>query len=243
MKRNEMAKDFRSLSQFLSNWGRNVKNPGLLNNIAISEDGKAQLNYSILESEPLTFINIDLDRHCIPFGIEKLNKKDITLEVKLTTFCKESNEDKENQDPIENLGVNIAIDIAYAMDNAIKDACCSWHLDKGSSSTSLFSHPIYHMNFGGNYMNKRGNDFGKLLLMPAPRIIHPPMDIILSCDFIIRNFYEKKNHKSITELPGYITLLERAKARYWKPYSKAFTSKWHDEMAIQNLSYSSLVGH
>jgi hypothetical protein len=242
MKRNELKKDFRSLSQFLSDWGRNVKNPGLLSNIAVTQGKNALLNYGILETNPLTFINIDLDRHCLPMGIEKINKKDITLEVKLTSFCKEANTDDESSDPIESLGINIAINSMHLIGDEIKEASCSWHLDKGETGTALFSHPIYHMNFGGNHMQKQGDVFGNLLLLPAPRIIHPPLDIILSCDFIIRNFYSIRNHKSITENPGYKELLKRAKKRYWLPYSKAFASKWDEDLTINNLTHSSITG-
>lgn len=243
MKRNELAKDFRSLSQFLSDWGKKVKNPGILNNVNIISDASNHLNYGILESEPLTFINIDLDRHCIPQGIEKLKKDEAIIEIKLTSLHKEANHDNENIDPIHALGVNMAIDVTYSIKGDMKEATCSWHLDKGETGASAFSHPIYHMNFGGNHMNKQGDVFGKLLLMSAPRIIHPPLDIILSCDFIIRNFYKIETHTAITENPGYKELLERAKNRYWMPYFKAFASKWYAEVNVENLPYTSLVGH
>lgn len=242
MKRLLIKKDLRTLSGLLSNWGKNVKNAEILQSITIG-DVNSCLNYSIFDANPLKFINIDLDRHCIPVGIEKLPPSDIEITAKLTATYSEKNEDHDDFDPLESLGVNIMIDANYCNGSDVLDASCSWHLDRGAPTDAVFSHPMYHMNFGGSSMVKQGNVYGKLLLLTSPRIIHPPMDIILSCDFIIRNFYTKKNHIKITQLPAYKSLLESAKTRYWKPYTKAFSSKWNDNGGISNLSYMDLVGH
>lgn len=243
MTENDIKKDLRSLSGLLSGWGRNVKNSRMLQQIKVTENVGKCLKYSIAPAEPLTFINIDLDRHCIPSGIEKLSKGDIDVEVRLTASYAERKKDIVTEDPIEELGVNIIINAEYETEDERKEVTCSWHLDKDAPTGSIFSHPLYHMNFGGSHMIKQGNVFGKLLLLAAPRIIHPPMDIILSCDFIIRNFYEKKNHQKITQDRAYITLLEKAKERYWEPYGRAFTSHWHREMSIDNLPHALVTGH
>ena len=238
----EIKKDLRSLSGLLSTW-RNVKNPNILQNIVFTEIGDSRVKYSIFDTEPLTFINVDLDRHCIPSGIEKFKSSEIDFEVKLMSNYVEFDNKSEFIDPINELGVRIIAEIFYPDGNDVRDANCSWHLDKGAPSDSIFSHPIYHMNFGGSHMTKQGNTFGKLLLLTAPRIIHPPMDIILSCDFIIRNFYTKEKHIKITELPSYKTILDKAKLRYWKPYGQAFVSNWDKGLAVKNLSSISLFGH
>lgn len=238
---NELKKDLRSLSGLLDKW-RNVKNPNILQNIVFQANA-SKVEYSITEAEPLIFRNIDLDRHCLPIGIEKIPKDDINAEVKLTTRFTESTLDSETKDPFNSLGVNISVSVEYIENNAMQDANCSWHLDKGAPVSATFSHPEYHMNFGGLNMTKQGAAYGKLLLLTSPRIIHPPMDLILSCDFIIRNFYLKSNHSNITSLPSYIDILNRAKTRYWKPFSKAFYSHWDDDMAIDNLNAKQLYGH
>lgn len=244
MKQNDIRKDLRSLAGLLSGWGRYVKNPNILHTLSILENtGTKDLRYSIYESEPLTFIKIDLDRHCLPTGIEKLAEDDVDFEVKLTFICSESNEDSFRTDPIKSLGVNIIIDLCYNDGKELKHANCSWHLDKRSPTEASFSHPEYHMNFGGNHMVKQGNVFGNLLLLPSPRIIHPPMDIILSCDFIIRNFYTRQNHKKITQNPAYLEIIKNAKARYWSPYTSAFSSNWDASKKVENLPYINLVGH
>lgn len=244
MKQNDIRKDLRSLSGLLSGWGKYVKNPNMLQNLNINEIVKGgDLHYTITVSEPLTFLRIDLDRHCLPSGIEKIPANDIEFEVAMTLLCSESKEDNAEQDPIKSLGVNIIVKALYSNGTDLKEANCSWHLDKGSPVGAIFSHPEYHMNFGGSHMVKQGDIFGNLLLLSSPRIIHPPMDIILSCDFIIRNFYSKANHRKITDNPKYLEIIERAKARYWQPYSKAFFSNWNEDQKVVNLPYKSLIGH
>lgn len=243
MKLNEVKKDLRSLSGQLSNWGKYVKNPDLLQNISVTKGADGHLRYNIDDAKPLVFLNVDLDRHCLPRGIENIPKTDISVELKLTSRFVEHEVDRDEHDPIEALGVNFVLEALFAQGEELCEAHCSWHLDKGAPSDANFSHPMYHMNFGGASMTKRGNIFGNLLLLASPRLVHPPMDIILSCDFVVRNFYEKKNHQKLTTNPVYLEIVDRAQKRYWRPYLKTLSSKWNDNTTIKNLTYSTLVGH
>lgn len=238
----ELKKDLRTLSGLLENW-KNVRNPNLLQNINFKSTNPNNIDYSILESNPLIFRNIDLDRHCLPLGIEKIPKDEITVEIKLTTKYNEFIIQSETLDPFHSLSVNFIINVDYLQDNTLKEANCSWHLDKGAPSDALFAHPEYHMNFGGSNMSKNSASYGTLLLLAAPRLLHPPLDLVLGCDFIIRNFYLKTSHVGITSLPAYNEILLRAKNRYWKPYGKAFYSHWDDSFIIGNLHAKKLLGH
>ena len=243
MRKNEIAKDFRSLSGFLQNWDNNVNNPRILYKIAFNkiDDGKS-IDYSILKSEPLIFNNIDIERHSIPKGIEKIPKEDIMSKVKLTAQCREKTQPSNNEDPLEGLGVSILTEITFEENNKFRNLIYSLHLDKGGDLKADYLHPEYHLNFGGIHMCEKGDVYGDLFLMPTPRIMHPPMDIILSCDFIVRNFYKRENHKKLTQNPSYINLINRAKDRFWQPYSNALASKWINS-EISNLPYSVLTGH
>lgn len=243
MKRNDIMSDLRSLSHFLGNWGKNVKNPEMLNSLTVADKTKNAIGYTVDISKPLVFKNIDIERHVVPTGLDKLKADDREVEVKLTINCQELKSDEEMIDPIEELGVAIMIDITYNDGADVKEVSCCWHLDKGEAAGALYSHPIYHMNFGGNHMVKQGDVFGKLLLLPSPRIIHPPMDIVLACDFIIRNFYTIARHKQLTENPGYQQLLSNASARYWKNYSYAMASSWNPALQVKNLPAVKVYGH
>ena len=248
MRENEIKRDLRSLSQLLSNWDKNVKNPNVLNNDLVFTPGGGNINYSLERSTPLIFKDIDLERHSIPSGIENLNSNEKDFEVHLNILLSEvTSDDDPNFDPILRLGVAIKVKGDYIKADSLKSVICSWHLDRDSTATSGYSHPTYHLNFGGDHMTSfaiaEDGYFGNLLLLPNPRIIHPPMDLILSCDFIIKNFYKKSRHQKITDLPAYKTLVDRASKRYWASFANAFASKWNNDLIVKNLSHNNVIGN
>ena len=241
----QIAKELRALGELLRRWGY-VKNTSNLAHLDVKQLQDGLISYEFNDSTAIIFNGVDMYNHCLPRGIEKIPKDEIDLFVKLMTIVTQSPFDDDG-DPIRHLGVNIVVEAQYYLtghDDLIA-VNCAWHLDKGAPQGAEFSHPLYHLNFGGSNMTKQGDVFGKLLLLAAPRIIHPPMDIILSCDFIIRNFYGKAKHEKITKKPEYIRLIERAHRRYWKPYYNAMLSHWleSDKGKIENPSFKDLAGH
>ncbi|WP_353122421.1 hypothetical protein [Dysgonomonas capnocytophagoides] len=105
-----------------------------------------------------------------------------------------------------------------------------WHLDFDSSSNNEYIHPDFHLTFGGNAMKSDGDDenqvFGKVLLIPSPRLPHPPMDAILGIDFIIKNFVKKDIANAITCNPQYRKLIRQSQERLWRPYMLSITKHW-----------------
>jgi hypothetical protein len=246
MRENEIRADLRTLAHFLDNWDKNVKNASLLNQIKVTST--PLISYSISTSQPLIFSNIDIDRHSIPTGIDSIPKDDRLFNVHINIlFAEEVKLTSELYDPISKLGVAFKIKGEYIKGEEIKKAMCSWHLDKTTSSGSSFHHPTYHLNFGGDHMIdevKLNNDcFGNLLLLPNPRVIHPPMDIILSCDFVIKNFYTKSRHQKLTQSNGYIRLIEKARKRYWESFVYALISNWDTTFTVSNLEFENVIGN
>ena len=247
---NDIKKELRAFSYFLVNWKSNVKNADLLNRLDIS-NSQRKIDYSLQRSEHLIFQNLDIERHVIPQGIDKLcpdTERD--FEVELTINLVQIDKYVEKNDPIISLGLSIKIEGEYEKEGEdIQNAICSWHLDKGVAEGAKYNHPVYHMNFGGDLMSDKiieeenPNYFGKLLLLPSPRIMHPPMDIILACDFIIKNFYETDNHRELTTQPGYLELIRKAKNRYVKPYAYALVSNWESAFEVEKLNHSSIFGY
>lgn len=235
----EIAKDLRALSHHLNSWDKHVRNAEVLCKIFPKEKTSGVLDYMLMESTPLIFQHIDIEPHSRPAGIEKLPKHEQKSEVTLTAMCKERSKTKPTQDPLLGLGVNIAIQATFKE----KPHHCSWHLDRDNRNhKENFSHPVYHLNFGGQQMTKRGIEYPNLLLMPAPRTIHFPMEIILACDFIVHNFYSKSTHSRLTNMPGYVGLLKRTRERYWKPFANAISSEWYPERKVDDLTHQMIIG-
>lgn len=157
----------------------------------------------------------------IPYDIK-------TIEISLSNTCKFVSENiGTNKDVIgEKEGdYNFQIDI-IGWDEDGKDFYACWHLDKNiKSAPPKYTHPLYHLQFGGNTM---GEDVGKVLLLGSPRIPHPPMDLFLGFHFIINNFYSSKDYtwvKDILNDGEYQEIIVRAQKRMWEPYFSAYSGK------------------
>lgn len=167
----------------------------------------------------------------IPNKIET-NIKEILLELKvvITELPYSENEIKDSilQNERTKYGVQIVV---YGKTSESPSYKMSWHLDKHIRSQNDergkgFAHPEYHFNMGGFALTKEENfDFGQILLIDTPRLIHPPLDIVLSIDFVLKNFYGIRV-KNLTDSNQYKTIISNAKERLWRPFYIALASHW-----------------
>jgi len=108
---------------------------------------------------------------------------------------------------------------------------CAWHFDRhiqGSNQT-VEAHPLFHFQHGGHAMEIYDDqDLGQLLLLPAPRFAHPPMDAILAIDFVLSNFAVDCWQK-LREDTTYARILKDAQRRCWLPYIKNIASWWDND--------------
>ncbi len=191
----------------------------------------------------LEFKNICLDRHVRPSTIADLIKdNNYTSRLLLSIVCKSTHVRNENsarleiiKDPIIDLGVKFVVQFDHLDTNCeIKTLQSSWHLDKHDSSKTVSSiHPLYHYEFGGSEITKTdGFHFGDFILLDTPRIMHPPLDIVLSIDFILKNFYKYQDHKKLTSSSTYKKCVQNAQHRLWRPYLISLSSHFHDFTSI-----------
>lgn len=105
----------------------------------------------------------------------------------------------------------------------------AWHFDKhihkDGDALTKYSHPEYHIAFGGEKME--GKDiYGSTLILPSPRIAYPPMDAPLGINFILQNYFNKKKNKRILNNPIYSQIIKNSQNRLVLPYAQSFISKW-----------------
>jgi hypothetical protein len=109
----------------------------------------------------------------------------------------------------------------------------SWHLDKHIRTKyheegrgKGFIHPEYHFNMGGFALTKEESfNYGNVLLIDTPRILHPPLDIVLSIDFVLKNFYGVRV-LNLVESRAYKRIIDGAKRRLWRPYFITLAHHW-----------------
>jgi len=117
----------------------------------------------------------------------------------------------------------------------------AWHLDRDirglEPSKPKFDHPLYHFQSGGNHLEEK--QINGAVFISAPRLPHPPMDVILGIHFILRNFCSTKDYPRFDRLfdqPDYQDIVKRAKQRMFNPYFKAFSeSNTHQDYTIENV--------
>jgi len=196
----------------------------LYNTIKESKISDNTISYNV---QPLIIKIPESLSHTIPTGANDIV---IYFSVKNISITK----DKDIvSNPIKKLDTfNIVI---KGKDKKENELISSWHLDKKIvSDTYTFSEPEFHFTFGGYKMEESNLDFGQLLLMRTPRIMHPPLDLILGIDFILKNYISKKYNDTFINDKKYIEIINEVKKLIWKPYAFAFAKKTQNDFSKNN---------
>lgn len=178
--------------------------------------------YRHADSTRLFIKNIILTAHKKIAGTRPVEVQPLSIHIECTCDI-DLSRDPKKQDLIKEYDLQFEI-IGYLGD---KEYLSCWHLDKDippkAGHIHNHTHPSYHFQAGGDGLE--GKDTGQLLLVAAPRLPHPPMDIFLAIHFVISNFFGKSDYPFIERLfrdEDYQDILTRAKQRMFDPYFQAF---------------------
>lgn len=204
----------------------------------LNKPPSSQNNWTL--STELQFKNINKVDLKIPSRI-KSEMADVLLELRINiterSYFESSIEDSIQQNteaqPSIKYGVQIITHGKTTTTSTFPNYKMSWHLDKhirtelGADGRGKgFVHPEYHFNMGGFALTKVEDfDYGHVLLIDTPRIQHPPLDIVLAIDFVLKNFYGIRV-KNLIESRQYNKIIESAKKRLWRPYFISLAHHW-----------------
>ncbi len=186
-------------------------------------------NYKLIK---IIFQNINLGRS--PKG-EFINHSNVKLNLDISFQANINAKSKE----IEISNSSVAFNIKTgSWSSGADSSIMSWHLDTETpKTTDEFIHPLFHFHFGGHQITSNPDIYyGNILLLSAPRIMHPPLDFILAFDFIIHNFYDEQQRKPIVTDKDYKPIINRIKRSCWKPYFIAAADNL--DMKMQSGFYS-----
>lgn len=146
----------------------------------------------------------------------------ICLDLDISGHCED-----DDTDCVTDLVLNMMI-------SSDTDHICTWHFDRHIADTANTTqppktseaHPLYHFQHGGNAMKPYAELLGNSLLLPAPRLAFPPLNAILSLDFVLSNFHGEFWNR-LREDPTYERLLQASQKQHWKPYIEKL-AKWWD---------------
>ncbi len=190
--------------------------------------------YWILEETVITFKDLDLGKNICPRGYE-IFEQSASLKIISHMSGIRNVPDDGSEDPIRPFsrgdihvpGFSLQVVITIG-DSSSHIAKASWHFDRHpdkkddgkSEENTDFVHPLYHVHFGGKEINEGQIQYGEVLILESPRLLHPPMDIVLAIDFVLGNFYSKSSGKvnELRDNPQYQKIVTKAKNRFWKPY-------------------------
>jgi len=185
----------------------------------------------------LRFKNINKKDLKIPEQILQ-NVKEIILELKISITEKSYTVNSICDSIIQDRNVVYGVQFVTYGKTAddLEKYKMSWHLDKhirnydnDDGRGKGFIHPEYHFNMGGFVLTKSNDfNFGNVLLTNTPRICHPPLDIILSIDFVLKNFYGVRV-KNLTDSNQYKKIISTSKQRLWRPYFICVANHWESK--------------
>lgn len=156
-----------------------------------------------------------------------VNSIDILLDVSVPLVKTDSLEL-----PVSNYAFNMKI---MGFNQEGSRVISSWHLDYDNSDRAEFVHPHFHLTYGGKAMEQV--DLGNVLLLPAPRLAYPPMDIILGIDFALSNFVKKDVYEKIRQDSQYKAAVTNAQITYWKPYMLSLAHFWCKNTCGNDLAW------
>lgn len=230
----DMVNDLKSFQRLLEkHMGGYILNIGALGT-AINQVRNPNREFWGYEVPRLEFVNLDLGEVVCP-NLDEIFVKNAVLELKLNITCLSCIPDPI-EDPIQEFGIQITINIRD-LEKVV--ARSFWRFEQHPAKVNgvpanqpEFHHPLYHLHFGGHELNNDSQNMNSsnVLILEAPRIMHPPMDIVLAIDFILNNFYSRHSCKSFINLlekeGTYLKIVENARRRFWKPFAFGLASNF-----------------
>ncbi|AVH33417.1 hypothetical protein AL475_15985 [Vibrio fluvialis] len=200
--------------------------------------------HEIVESTgPLHALYATLDRSNFPQGLEyvldDLKFKNVSNEQFITSYW-----DPESLNVQLHLSIKMQPNTEFKYNNVAKavveityDAITkdmehfshgAWHLDfhhhKGAATD--FIHPNFHLHNGGQKVKDAVIDYGELVLLDAPRLLHPPLDLFLAFDMVLTNFFKRRIWANFRANTSYQEIIKASQEKWWKDYYSQIADYW-----------------
>lgn len=127
------------------------------------------------------------------------------------------------EDPLFHIEFNLVV---KGINEKGESLIASWHLDRHpDGSTTEAAHPVYHFQYGGRKLIIPDNNYGGHLVIDMPRIMHPPLDLILGVDFVLSNFFGNRRN-TLCENRPYVNSVADIQRLIWRPYVHSIARHW-----------------
>jgi len=101
-----------------------------------------------------------------------------------------------------------------------------FHIDRHDLTTTPDEpHPVYHIQYDINPNHSKEFDYGSVMYVDTPRLLHCPLDFILGISFLTSNFFPTA-FLLLNEERGFVKLNEEYQIKIWKPYFHTLADNW-----------------
>jgi len=181
-------------------------------------------------------------RHPMPSGAAFCTGHGL-LSCKVTEyFCPSRQNGVGGIMPIKSVELNFVIQGKLDVDGASDALIACWHVDTHSTNTDKTAeelhvdvegktarednhalHPLFHYQFGGRKLREAAPQVRGVLVLDAPRLPIPPLDLNLAIDFVVTN-YAGANWQALRRDTQYAHPIRDSMRRIWGPYYACLAS-------------------
>lgn len=117
-----------------------------------------------------------------------------------------------------------------------KNYYTGFHIDRhdgGLPNADGEIHPVYHLQHLVNPCHEDTFEYGTVLSLDTPRIMHYPMEFILGLGYLTANYYPIA-YETLLDDGLFYKLFKDYQEKIWKPYSHTLSYYWRplDELSI-----------
>ncbi|MHB8178352.1 MAG: hypothetical protein ACYDA5_10355 [Vulcanimicrobiaceae bacterium] len=182
---------------------------------AIAGEDQSHYFYEVVN---LKFTIDEVPRHVLPSDATNLA---VELRARVAGSCPET----EFDDPFSELNIDIRLTGIRVPSN--DRLILAWHLDRVNDDHKPEEiHPLYHFQHGGKTVKESKDlSWGNGLFLDAPRLLHPPLDMVLAVDFVLANFLPTRYVECIED-GLYCRLVRDAQVRILGPFFRSIAAFW-----------------
>jgi len=187
-----------------------------LKNVLERSELSRGLHYTL---DDLKFSNVS-EKQFVCGGVWESNTLDVRLHLDIYLFPNTYFEHGNVKTSI--------VEITYeAITHEYNTARGAWHLDcHDYTGIPEFIHPNIHIHHGGRRIKDRTENYGELVLLDAPRLMHPPLDLFLAFDMLLTNFFERRVWSNFRADPSYQEILKSSQRKWWEKYYTQVSDYW-----------------
>lgn len=149
--------------------------------------------------------------------------------------------------PVKSVELNFVVEGKLDDDGESHPLIACWHVDTHPEVVTSDEddgvvrednhalHPMFHYQFGGRKLRPSAHLVRGVLVLDAPRLTIPPLDLNLAVDFVITN-YAGANWQALRRDTQYAHTVRDSMRRIWGPYYACLSGHFSNDRQMQQMA-------